>query len=187
MVFGGIAGILPPEHGEVEEQGNLPSINTSREAGDLQDMYRRTLAASWTTQNDELLPDILVEDIFAGGRGYRPARSGRAAADTDYDDNSISDTASRTTVQEGRLSTSVPEKRPKSSLSSRSRSDMRGDTLAESSSLSGSTISSGKGSLESSFQDAKEKTTWRSTRSAHEVSEFEVREDLRTWEITVND
>ncbi|GAM39179.1 hypothetical protein TCE0_034f10510 [Talaromyces pinophilus] len=177
MVFGGIAGILPPEHGETEEPGSLPSINVSRETGDLQDMYRRTLAASWTAQGDELLPDQLIEDLFAGGRGVRSAtRSGPRSERADDDDGSISDTGSRTTVQENR----TDNKRPKSALSSRSRTDLRDTDSTMSSS------GSGRGSLESSFQDTKEKA-WKSSKASHEVSEFDVRDDLRTWEITVHD
>ncbi|KUL90494.1 hypothetical protein ZTR_00252 [Talaromyces verruculosus] len=177
MVFGGIAGILPPEHGETEEPGSLPSINVSRETGDLQDMYRRTLAASWTAQCDELLPDQLIEDLFAGGRGVRSAtRSGARSERADDDDGSISDTGSRTTVQENR----TDNKRPKSALSSRSRTDLRDTDSTMSSS------GSGRGSLESSFQDTKERA-WKSSKASHEVSEFDVRDDLRTWEITVND
>lgn len=177
MVFGGIAGILPPEHGETEEPGSLPSINVSRETGDLQDMYRRTLAASWTAQGDELLPDQLIEDLFAGGRGVRSAtRSGARSERADDDEGSISDTGSRTTVQENR----TDNKRPKSALSSRSRTDLR-DT--DSTMSSGG---SGRGSLESSFQDTKAKA-WKSSKASYEVSEFDVRDDLRTWEITVND
>ncbi|KAF5016677.1 hypothetical protein F66182_11568, partial [Fusarium sp. NRRL 66182] len=110
MVFGGIAGILPHEHGETEEPGSLPSINVSRELGDLQDMYRRTLAASWTAHGDELLPDQLIEDLFAGGRGVRSAtRPGARSERADDDDSNISDTDSRTTVQESR----TDNKRPK--------------------------------------------------------------------------
>ncbi|EED20059.1 conserved hypothetical protein [Talaromyces stipitatus ATCC 10500] len=181
MVFGGIAGILPPEHGETEEPGSLPSINASRETGDLQDMYRRTLAASWTTQDDELLPDQLIEDIFAGGRGVRSsARSGARSERADYDDDgSISDTASRTTVQENRADGNTNNKRPKSVMSSRSRTDLR-DTESM---LSSSGGGSGRGSLESSFQEK----AWKSSKATHEISEFDVRDDLRTWEITVND
>jgi hypothetical protein len=51
-VFGGITGIMSQEVAEVTEEGNnIPSLsNKSRENGELQDMYRRTLAASWFAQ-----------------------------------------------------------------------------------------------------------------------------------------
>ncbi|KAI5279175.1 hypothetical protein KEM54_004307 [Ascosphaera aggregata] len=34
-------------------------------------MYRRTLAASYICRQDELPPDELIEDIFAGGDGFK--------------------------------------------------------------------------------------------------------------------
>ena len=51
-VFGGIAGIMSQEAAEVSEDvGHMPSLSSkSRELGELQDMYRRTLAASWAAQ-----------------------------------------------------------------------------------------------------------------------------------------
>lgn len=51
-VFGGIAGIMSSEVTEATEEGStMPSLsNKSREHGELQDMYRRTLAASWVAQ-----------------------------------------------------------------------------------------------------------------------------------------
>lgn len=51
-VFGGITGIMSQEVAKVAEEGsNIPSLsNKSRENGELQDMYRRTLAASWVAQ-----------------------------------------------------------------------------------------------------------------------------------------
>lgn len=50
----------------------MPALNRSREAGELQDMYRRALAASWGAQPGELLADQCVEDIFSGGDGWGP-------------------------------------------------------------------------------------------------------------------
>ncbi|KAI5286839.1 hypothetical protein KEM52_001849 [Ascosphaera acerosa] len=47
------------------------SSSLSRETGDLQDMYRRTLAAAYVCRGDELPPDEIVENIFSGGDGFR--------------------------------------------------------------------------------------------------------------------
>lgn len=50
----------------------MPSVpHKSREVGELQDMYRRTLAASWVAQEDELPADQCIEDLFAGGDGWK--------------------------------------------------------------------------------------------------------------------
>lgn len=51
-VFGGIAGIMAQEAAETNDDMNhMPSLSSkSRELGEIQDMYRRTLAASWAAQ-----------------------------------------------------------------------------------------------------------------------------------------
>ncbi|KAF7592556.1 hypothetical protein BBP40_012716 [Aspergillus hancockii] len=67
MVFGGITGVVSAEQADPDDLGPLPSIHTqSREAADMQDMYRRTLAASWNCRTDDIPADKLVEDLFAG-------------------------------------------------------------------------------------------------------------------------
>ncbi|KAI0808842.1 N-terminal C2 in EEIG1 and EHBP1 proteins-domain-containing protein [Xylaria sp. FL0064] len=77
MFMGGISSIISGanEQVEVEESGNsgsaLPSMNKSRDAAEAQDMYRRALAASWDCHPGELHADECVEDIFAGGSGWR--------------------------------------------------------------------------------------------------------------------
>lgn len=73
-VFGGIAGIISadPTESDPAADGNAPSLSSAsrREAGELQDMYRRTLAAYWAAQPGELKADECIEDIFAGGDGW---------------------------------------------------------------------------------------------------------------------
>jgi len=51
-VFGGIAGIMAQDTAETtDDMDHVPSLSSkSRELGELQDMYRRTLAASWAAQ-----------------------------------------------------------------------------------------------------------------------------------------
>lgn len=85
-VFGGIAGIISssepastthgvashanPETAHVDGV-DVPSLTASRkEDGEMQDMYRRTLAAYWASQPGELKADECIEDIFAGGDGW---------------------------------------------------------------------------------------------------------------------
>lgn len=70
-VFGGIAGIVAAEQGDTDTgDDNIPSITSkTRELAELQDVYRRTLAASWACRGGELPPDQLIEDLFAGGDG----------------------------------------------------------------------------------------------------------------------
>ena len=92
-VFGGIAGImtseqqsssthLGPPHTEGDahsmQDGILPTLSTTnKELGELQDIYRRTLAASWASQPGELKADEAIEDIFACGDGW--GKNGRPA------------------------------------------------------------------------------------------------------------
>jgi hypothetical protein len=49
----------------------MPQISKSRDHSELQDMYRRALAASWASQPGELPADQCVEEIFAGGDGWK--------------------------------------------------------------------------------------------------------------------
>ncbi|KAK3706080.1 hypothetical protein LTR37_012907 [Vermiconidia calcicola] len=54
-----------------EGQDPLPNLSSrNKEAGEMQDVYRRTLAAFWTSQPGELRADECVEDIFSGGDGW---------------------------------------------------------------------------------------------------------------------
>jgi hypothetical protein len=87
-VFGGIAGIIhssePPAPGGNtlasdgggeglggEEAANAPDFRSrNKEAGEMMDMYRRTLAAYWASQPGELKADEAIEDIFSGGDGW---------------------------------------------------------------------------------------------------------------------
>lgn len=79
-MFGGIAGIMasgesvkPPDDSSLGP-GPLPntaSTSKSRETSEMQDMYRRALAASWSCQPGELPADECIEDIFAGGDGWK--------------------------------------------------------------------------------------------------------------------
>ncbi|KAI0109382.1 N-terminal C2 in EEIG1 and EHBP1 proteins-domain-containing protein [Hypoxylon sp. NC0597] len=82
-MFGGIAGIMsgtgeqiqveaPSEDGDNNPRTNPnPNLTTkSRDASELQDMYRRALAASWACQPGELPADECIEDIFSGGDGW---------------------------------------------------------------------------------------------------------------------
>ncbi|RCI13974.1 hypothetical protein L249_8307 [Ophiocordyceps polyrhachis-furcata BCC 54312] len=86
-VFGSLAGFQDPIQAE-DDPGSLPNITKSRDAYELQDLYRRTLAAAWVRQPSELPADECIEDIFSGGNGWKPMKSTvNVTADTDDDDN----------------------------------------------------------------------------------------------------
>ena len=70
MVFGGIAGILSSDQADPDDAGHMPSISSkTRDMSEMQDIYRRTLAASWRCTAGEMAPDRLIEDLFQGGDG----------------------------------------------------------------------------------------------------------------------
>ncbi|KAF6844527.1 hypothetical protein CMUS01_01005 [Colletotrichum musicola] len=84
-VFGGIAGIMAGEQVEQDDAGQLPTMAKSRDASEVQDMYRRALAASWSCQPGELPADECIEDIFSGGDGWRTGRTGRTGKTATFD------------------------------------------------------------------------------------------------------
>ncbi|KAK5656225.1 hypothetical protein OQA88_4986 [Cercophora sp. LCS_1] len=86
-VFGGIAGFVANDALEPVDaladstSTHVPSVsNKSRDVSELQDMYRRALAASWASQPGELPADQCIEDIFAGGDGFRSSSNGTSHA-----------------------------------------------------------------------------------------------------------
>ncbi|KAI8239576.1 hypothetical protein K4K55_001736 [Colletotrichum sp. SAR 10_96] len=84
-VFGGIAGIMAGEQVEQDDAGQIPTMAKSRDASEVQDMYRRALAASWSCQPGELPADECIEDIFSGGDGWRTGRTGRTGKTATFD------------------------------------------------------------------------------------------------------
>ncbi|KAK8024096.1 hypothetical protein PG993_012162 [Apiospora rasikravindrae] len=105
-MFGGIAGIMAsgestvdaarddPSHGKTTTQNPSSSLK-ARDASELQDMYRRTLAASWACQPGELPADECVEDIFGGGDGWKnPASPYRSRETNSRSKSRIPDDAS---------------------------------------------------------------------------------------------
>ncbi|KAI9812157.1 MAG: hypothetical protein M1827_004823 [Pycnora praestabilis] len=69
-VFGGITGIVAGDRGDQDDPSYIPSLTNNREIGESQDIYRRTLTASWSAQLGELAADECIEDIFSGGDGW---------------------------------------------------------------------------------------------------------------------
>lgn len=90
-MFAGITGIMvgdqPPSE-PIDETGRgaprtpgalTTSLSKSRDVSEVQDMYRRALAASWSCQPGELPADECIEDIFSGGDGWRNLHDGRSS------------------------------------------------------------------------------------------------------------
>jgi hypothetical protein len=183
-VFGGIAGFVhaSEQQGDLHEAGHLPSINTkSREIADMQDMYRRTLAASWSSRTSDLPADKLVEELFAGSAcWYNDAHnaSDKSLPEGDHRDTLLSvESASRQSRTGKRLSPSF-ERRPKSASSNHSHNS--GKTPD---SLSALGHPEKGGSIEQKLYDGAKGRGWKAPNVNNELSEFDVREDLRSWEI----
>lgn len=179
-VFGGIAGIIsssepvstghgagghPNSDNAVLDGGEAPVPNltvNSREAGEMQDMYRRTLAAYWSAQPGELKADEAIEDIFAGGDGW--GRTGRPPA-------------IRTSIDTTRSGTSTPN--PDAEDPHRDRMARTPEGASRSVFRSKHAHHGSHGSGTYSF-GRKHKT---SLKAPGEVDEFEIREDLRNWRV----
>ena len=183
MVFGGIAGVVSSEQGDPDDIGGpLPSINTkSSEASDMQDLYRRTLAASWKSRSSDLPADKLIEDLFSGGSGYQNGTHGVRMSRLDDSLNgssSSSDANPSRGTSTNRLSPGF-QRQPKSSWSNNLPNENKGRVL-----LSAMGDDGNGGSIEQQIQDNSRTKVFRSRAPEQELSEFDVREDLRNWEIT---
>lgn len=176
---------------------DIPSINRSREAGELQDMYRRTLAASWAAQEGELPADECIEDIFNGGDGWKskdkvsaPRKqniSGSQQSDEDEEKqehrrrlhhsrtHSGSSIKSVSTIRETSLGKGMGHKHSKSRDGIDVRSHVRG---------------SSRGSIDSQHHGSSSEGSDRGRigfKKAPEVDELEIREDLRAWKLPGDD
>ena len=178
-VFGGIAGIMTAEQADGDDGNTVPSMSSNaRESGRLQDMYRRTLAASWLAQDGELPADKCIEDIFAGGDGWAADHhpsvnaSPRLGGSTE-DDESDGDSRTlrghkRHTSGTGSRSTIKPERQERKS--SKSEPGSAG-------------VISGRGSIADHIQSGSNIKN-PTHRRMHEVDEITSREDLRSWQIS---
>jgi N-terminal C2 in EEIG1 and EHBP1 proteins len=212
MVFGGIAGVMSTEVTDGnDETGHIPSATSkTRETSELQDMYRRTLAASWTCGSDELPPDKLIEDLFAGGDGGTmkpppppapitksrfsppsPKSSLRGEEETGGDSASVSESDSKRTVRNQFL---TPDMARRGGEGLGKVSDRNGNAGwrspnrrvgADTGSPNLSTNSgvSGRESIEQQMHLGGKDKRRSAPRRNREVSEFDIREDLRSWQI----
>ena len=182
MVVGGIAGVLSTEPGDGEDMPSLTS--KTRELSEAQDLYRRTLAATWACHTGELPPDKLIEDLFAGGDGGRmqppksPAKlqpSPRFDHDRDESIGSSSDAESRRTVTPRHLT-------PEMARTGHRRYHSSEVSNSHSSHSSNATVRAGMDHR--SDHDHKDHRR-RTQTDQQEITEFDLREDLRSWQVRV--
>ena len=188
MVFGGIAGVVSSEQGDPDDSvsgGPLPSLSAkSSEVSDMQDLYRRTLAASWNSRSTDLPADKLIENLFSGGSDYNNGTQNQRQSRLDDSLNvaSVENGANqRESPSANHLSPSF-ERRPKSSSSN----EVKGPELLSAIGNMSNGHGHGRrgGSIEQQIFDNPKARGLRSRASEQEVSEFDVREDLRSWEIS---
>ena len=178
---------MTSEQGEPDDLGNMPSMSSkTREIGELQDMYRRTLAASWAAQAGELPADECIEDIFAGGDGWakdRPGGSGSGVKRREEDEQTGSGAERRTAHGHHKRNSSGFNRHADNKARSHERKHSDGEDAP--SSMSGL---SGRASIAQQVQSSNTKGALESydRMHAHELDEFEAREDLRSWEISAN-
>ncbi|MCJ1284194.1 hypothetical protein MMC26_003525 [Xylographa opegraphella] len=180
---------MTSEQGELDDLGQVPSMSSkTREIGELQDMYRRTLAASWTCQIGELPADECVEDIFAGGDGWSkngldPSGQTPHPAKGTEDSTGDAESSGETRIVHGhyRRTSSGFVRHSNEKHSGHNRNESKTSKANRTANLLDRSPNLNQGQ---SSVSGKKRT---SHRNPHEVDEFEAREELRSWEISVRD
>ncbi|KAL1302049.1 hypothetical protein AAFC00_002494 [Neodothiora populina] len=210
-VFGGITGVMAQEAPDgIDDIGHMPSLSSkSRDAGEMQDMYRRNLAASWVAQPGELKADDCIEDIFSGGDGW-----GSHLHDKDKQAHaSAEDADDQTSTHSAHLAPDDHQRHPRSKSPTRSstNSHQRHHSYHKSTDSKHSTsgygggdwstphagglgkhgIFSGRTSLHQQARRVELENMMKNknkTKSSNEVDEFDnpYRDDLRGWRVNVD-
>lgn len=183
MVFGGIAGVVSSEQAEIDDHGQVPSINAkSNEVADMQDIYRRTLAASWSSRVGDTPADSLIESLFSGNSTLSSeAQSGRAVRTEDGHEILLNDADSGRMGSADRLSPGSDKR----SRSSPSNSLRNGDVGPDFTPAAGRSLK--RGSIQQQLYGKSKGKALKSRNPSHELSEFDVREDLRSWEVSTRE
>ena len=177
------------EQGDADDFGHMHSMTSkTREIGELQDMYRRTLAASWAAQVGELPADECIENIFAGGDGWGKEGSNNhlQAPGAKKSEDSTGDAGS-----EGEIKAVHRHRRNSSSFGNRPNPKQRGHGRTNSKgnhSYAATSDISGRASIEQQVQSqsSSAEENRRRYRRAPEIDEIDAREDLRSWETSAS-
>ncbi|KAF9895374.1 hypothetical protein FE257_000279 [Aspergillus nanangensis] len=183
MVFGGIAGVVSSEQGDPDDLGRLPSLSTqSTDVSDLQDMYRRTLAASWNSRPDDLPADKLIEELFAGRVNWSNDTQGpHASRPAEQEFSPHGGREVKPNLSGNKLSPGF-ERRQKSSSSRQLSNESKFPHFPSS---AGHTR---KGAMiDNQLYGPTKANSWKTNNSDYELSEFDIREDLRSWDIGTKD
>ena len=137
-------------------------------------MYRRALAASWAAQSGELPADQCIEDIFSGGDGWKDGYKKTSVLRVKHDENRSEEDQH---LQKHR--------RNVSGTSTTSQTRIKGSTTLgqkhqRSRDLGGALRDQSPSEQASSENSERGRTGFR---HAHEVDEFEMRDDLVAWKL----
>lgn len=153
-----------------------PVISKGRDQSDLQDIYRRALAASWAAMPGELAADACIEDIFSGGDGWKGgfAKQKKLGAAKGYDESGGGG--------EHHIHT---HHRNDSSSSMKSQNTIKEAARGHKHSRSREPETPiGMMSPDQEQANSDESERGRTGfRKAHEVDEFEMRDDLVAWKL----
>lgn len=157
------------EQSEPIDLGISSMKSSSREQ---QDSYRKTLAASWVGSHGELPADQCIEDIFSGGDGWgnRDGRdsAGFVSSDADYLQVPLHSNHKKLFSSGGRGHYRQRSQSDKSDAHNRGQ---------------GGGTSSGRSSPDPTPHSSSSDDHVRTRKRMNEVSEMDLREDLRSWEI----
>lgn len=142
-------------------------------------MYRRALAASWAAQPDELPANECIEDIFSGGDGWKGgwAKVSKSAKKEERDQH-LSDHQQLQRHNRNQSESSLNSLNSQSTVKAHSRrSNHKHSRSRDMGHAPG--IQSSDGQI-SSNESERGRAGFR---SAREVDEFEMREDLVAWRL----
>lgn len=165
-------------------------MTRSRENGELQDMYRQALAASWGAHDDELPADQCIDDIFAGGDGWktslRPVDGNMTTVESenDWEDQHVYSNIRRHHLRTHSGGSDKSQATVKGKvfgqhkhMKSREHLEMPGRGPAH---VRGKKSTSSIGGTQGSSSESSERGR-QGFKHATEVDEFDMREDLVAW------
>ncbi|KAI9894896.1 MAG: hypothetical protein M1814_000116 [Vezdaea aestivalis] len=189
-VFSGIAGVLTHEtHDNSSDEANstVPPLahHTIKptEICEAQDMYRRTLTASWAAQFGELPADECIESIFSGGTGWREGHSSSRGSVHERGHDGFLINASKVWAGSGLGIGGVGiDAKDHRKGSSSGGSGAFGFKRSGGSGGKSRVASTGKIELTSSSGEGGDSVTrGRAGLGEHTIAEMDAREDMRSW------
>lgn len=167
------------------DSATLPQIGKSRDHSDLQDMYRRALAASWASQEGEFPADQCIEEIFAGGDGWKPDSKARTRSSENGSESGSGEGSPSHVHNHNHWN-----RHQQSGTSSKSQNTKAGGGMAHKQSRGRDSIGRAAGIQSNPSDISSQNLDSDRGRSGfgkpYEVDEFECRDDLVAWRLPSN-